>query len=320
MKIVRLLVIFSHCLLLNGRFTLYSTDVRESSSSAFDCIYADLYEDHRDTPTRFTRSIHLIPYCRRPDTDEIIDHPFPTNTKVSKIIAFTDLKKQGVTSSQLIEWMSPIDVAERYEMHNGDMLEVFYNCSPPWFGSRCQYKFDFDTSLSFGDIVSAIFKSRRYACRVLHHQVCYPFLPTCYRGPTPICLDWREICDGKYDCINGEDEQLCEQLEFNKCNDAEYRCHYGSQCIPLEFVDDGRKNIDCLDASDEIDAGISYDTVMIRTECYTIPTFVCEERICRYPHSFSCGDGDCVIFDIPDPSSKLCYNRRRMEINFKISY
>ena len=39
-------------------------------------------------------------------------------------------------------------------------------------------------------------------------------------------------------------------------SNEEYRCHYGGQCIPLEFVGDGRKNIDCLDASDEIDATI----------------------------------------------------------------
>jgi hypothetical protein len=30
----------------------------------------------------------------------------------------------------------------------------------------------------------------------------------------PLCLDWREICDGKNDCSNGEDEELCDQLEM----------------------------------------------------------------------------------------------------------
>jgi hypothetical protein len=50
---------------------------------------------------------------------------------------------------------------------------------------------------------------------------CYRFLNGCNHGLWPLCLDWREICDGKIDCLNGEDQEWCDQLEVNK-----YRCHY----------------------------------------------------------------------------------------------
>jgi hypothetical protein len=80
---------------------------------------------------------------------------------------------------------------------------------------------------------------------------CYPFLPNCYRDLTPLCLDWREICDEKIHCTDEEDEHMCEELEINTCIDDEYPCHYGGQCITMIFVRDGETSIDCLDASDE---------------------------------------------------------------------
>ncbi|CAF4052595.1 unnamed protein product [Rotaria sordida] len=52
-------------------------------------------------------------------------------------------------------------------------------------------------------------------------STCYMHL-SCNHGPTPICLDWREVCDGQMDCINSKiDEENCWQLEINECNDNE---------------------------------------------------------------------------------------------------
>ncbi len=36
-----------------------------------------------------------------------------------------------------------------------------------------------------------------------------------------LCLDKKEIYDGIFDCINGEDEQLCTILEINECFDTD---------------------------------------------------------------------------------------------------
>ncbi|CAF4216527.1 unnamed protein product, partial [Rotaria sordida] len=35
-------------------------------------------------------------------------------------------------------------------------------------------------------------------------------------------LDWREICDGKIDCLDSFDEKNCWKLEVNDCNDNEF--------------------------------------------------------------------------------------------------
>ena len=150
-------------------------------------------------------------------TNEILDDTIDSRTTISQMISFNNLKKQGITSTQLLEWMAPIDVVERYENYSGNVDEIFYNCSLPWFGSKCQYKFDFNTTQSFRDIVNVTFTGRLEICRNFENETCYPFLSNCSRGPSPICLDWREICDGKFDCLNGEDEHLCEQLELNEC-------------------------------------------------------------------------------------------------------
>ncbi|CAF5222655.1 unnamed protein product, partial [Rotaria magnacalcarata] len=64
-----------------------------------------------------------------------------------------------------------------------------------------------------------------------------------------LCLDWRDICDGAQQCMSGLDENKCDKLEFNECENDEYRCMNG-MCIPEEYFLDGE--FDCLDWSDEI--------------------------------------------------------------------
>ncbi|CAF4482795.1 unnamed protein product, partial [Didymodactylos carnosus] len=104
-----------------------------------------------------------------------------------------------------------------------------------------------------------------------------------------MCLDWREICDGNFDCMNGEDEQLCQLLEINECSDTEFRCHYSGECIPSTFVGDGKASKDCLDGTDET---VKQDKQnYLGTKCVKTPTFQCEESTSRHPRTFSCGDG-----------------------------
>jgi len=76
----------------------------------------------------------------------------------------------------------------------------------------------------------------------------------CDRGGSGLCLDWREVCDGRIDCLNGGvDEALCFDLEVNGCDENEYRCHSGLR-IPKESLDDDKPQ--CLDQTDM--SGIFY--------------------------------------------------------------
>ena len=136
---------------------------------------------------------------------------------------------------------------------------------------------EFSRKLSYSD-----------SSEVLTKIPCYIHLP-CDRGGSSLCLDWREICDGRIDCLDGGlDEAFCFDLEMNECNENEYRCHNGL-CIPEEFWEDGRGEAECLDRSDEI------PDILYPRFCFQDPTFRCEEHSCRTNwHEFSCGDGQCV--------------------------
>ena len=311
MTLVILLVILP-CISVNGHFSLYSSDLRRTSYPTFDCLYAYLIESGKEPGSRYIRNYHLIPYCRRPDQDEVQDAMPPrVGDHIAETMTFDQLKKQNVTSEDLLAWFAPIDVAERYEM-NINPFDVFYRCSLPWFGAMCQYRFDVGTLVSFGDIVQATFKDYSDVLRDHVNGTCYRFLVGCNDQVWPFCLDWREICDGKVDCTHGEDERWCEQLELSSCADDEYQCHYGGQCISAVFLKDSRLSIDCLDGSDENDIPMPY-SILLNAFCPDVSTFRCQERISRYPRSLQCGDGQYVhIFVLPTHLMFCSNNRDRL--------
>ncbi len=304
------------CISVNTRYTLYYSDIREGSYVTVDCLYAYLVDGGKENGKRYLRNYHLIPYCRRPDdhdTEEQEAMVMPISENIEKTISFKELKKQNITSEQLLQWFAPIDVAEKYQMSIHDS-DVFHNCSSPWFGSHCQYKLDYDLSLSFGDIIDATFTKQNSIIPDTISGTCYRFLTGCDRGLWPLCIDWREVCDGKIDCMNGDDEQWCDQLEMNQCNDNEYRCHYGGQCIPLSFSRDSRLSIDCLDGSDEQDF-LFYQSGSMNSYCLAVSTFRCQERIGRYPWSFPCGDGEYLSSSSIPSFQSNCENQKDKKLS-----
>ncbi|CAF4357142.1 unnamed protein product, partial [Didymodactylos carnosus] len=279
-------------MILNARYPLYHSDDRQGQNSPFDCLYAYIMDYVDDGIAAYIINYHLVPYCRRLDLNEERDKSFIRSYEnVENNITFAELYQHSVTSAQPLSWSAPIDIAERYEKDGGRSNETFYNCSYPWFGPVCQYKFEYDILPSFGDIVQSIFARRMVAPLWENFTIgtCYPFLTGCDLGLSQICLDWREICDGNFDCMNGEDEQLCQLLEINNCSDTEFRCHYTGECIPSTFVGDGKASKDCLDGTDET---VKQDKQnYLSTKCLNTPMFQCEERTSRHPRTFSCGDG-----------------------------
>ncbi|CAF0794838.1 unnamed protein product [Adineta steineri] len=279
----------------------YLHNTRDNSKTIFDCYYAHIIDDSDRIEKGLLRTNYLTPYCRRSLSIDPINkiQGYITNT-----YTFKNLRLQGITSNDLLQWSISIDIIEQYSIYliNNDTEFdelIFNNCSSLWFGSNCQYTFNLSMSIeSFGDFVELSFKARKqYEENILIHT-CYPHLSGCYRGPEPMCLDWREICDGKIDCIGdnlGIDEEYCNELEMNECKEDEYRCHNGAQCIPFEFFRDGRSSKDCLDGTDETEGFFVWGTFVSERafECIDLMIFACEERTCSQPHTFSCGDGSC---------------------------
>ena len=287
----------------------------------YDCLYYDVIDHLFSTRDNWVWSKQLMTFCFRPDHRSIAD--FPANGFLNLPIlnhqnyTFVQLKENSVSSNQLFDWSASIDLIEYYQafldgemdisLEDSQLLSMpeyhFYNCTPPWFGFRCQYY--------FGSVATTL-EEYVYDTYSLVYSLyppdasCYVHL-TCDRGSQNICLDWREICDGKNDCLNSEDERDCFELEANQCDEKEYRCH-GGQCIPLQFYRDDIFNPDCMDRTDE-EPPMSYVE-----KCSTDLTFRCEESSC-YPQietfqTYSCGDGQCVFLN------KECYNMRHtyMEI------
>ena len=79
----------------------------------------------------------------------------------------------------------------------------------------------------------------------------------CKMNGTNDCLDTNFVCDGDWDCDDGEDERkelhtdnpICKSLRAT-CTPEEFQCQNG-QCIDETKHCD--KRTDCTDASDEMD-------------------------------------------------------------------
>ncbi|CAF0863283.1 unnamed protein product [Didymodactylos carnosus] len=198
-------------------------------------------------------------------------------------INFTELYRQGVTSAQLLDWSAPIDVAERYEKNGENSSEVFYNCSSPWFGPTCQYSIEYDILPPFSNVVQFIITPRTFAPNLKNFTI--------------------------------EDEQLCQILEVNECSDNEFRCHFGGQCIPSTFVNDGQTMIDCLDTTDEVNE--NDEVTYFNSKCIGIPTFRCEESTSRRFFTFPCGDDEFKAQSIPRFNG-MCRSRRDEQMTITI--
>jgi hypothetical protein len=276
-----------------------------TSKTAFDCFYARIVDHIDESKVDFVRTNHLTPYCRRPLLNDSINE---TQGYIENSYTFKYLRSQGINNEHLLQWSISVDIIEQYAIYldtNDSTFDefTFHNCSSSWFGSHCQYTFGSNITIeSFGDFVVSSFASRKQFSGNLIINTCYPYLSECYRGPEPMCLDWREICNGKIDCIGnnfGIDEEHCDELEVNECEEDEYRCHNGAQCIPLEYFRDSWSNKDCLDGTDEDESNRIFEGLDegLDLNCIELVTFSCEEKTCRYPRLFPCGDGECLDTD-----------------------
>ncbi len=73
-----------------------------------------------------------------------------------------------------------------------------------------------------------------------------------FKCPLSYCISWSDVCDGKWDCINGADEDLwriCKN-QLSICSNM-FRCDSATwSCIPLYYIYDGKD--DCTNGNDEL--------------------------------------------------------------------
>ena len=102
------------------------------------------------------------------------------------------------------------------------------------FGKYCEYQLTHSKE-KFDEAIVAQFEQKQtgdsWNTQRYGNILCYESLDC---SSSPLCLDWREICDGVQRCLNGTDEENCDLLEFNECEDDEFRCRNG-MCIAEEF-------------------------------------------------------------------------------------
>ena len=304
---------FGYCSNLFG-FNLYYTDT-ELNNDDHHCLYYFVPE--------INLAYQFIEYCIRfSHNEEVLNYTDNDNS-----FTFEDLYGKNITSQQLYEWSAPIDLIESYQDYLENNISTnklrFYNCTYPWFGSRCEYRF-YKPLSSVSEQIEELYFNRFYYIWMSSPTLsCYIYLQCNRAGDRgesgDVCLDWREVCDGKIDCIDGgHDEDLCWLLEINDCDDkTEYRCQNGL-CIPLAFLQDDEMNSDCLDRTDEPQiirptiAPGKINTDDFSSSCYLDPAFRCEESMCHPSKDricqIACGDGSCVN------STDECSNKRNSKL------
>ncbi|CAF0883865.1 unnamed protein product [Didymodactylos carnosus] len=219
----------------------------------------------------------------------------PTNNVTSSVCkgtpySFQELKSLNISGAQLFDWSTPVDIINDYEQYlmsslDSDSTRMYCNCTDQrYFGTRCQYTFRAEHG-AFREIIDKQFSMkylRNYSDVFEADMTCYSRIQC---NSTLVCLDWRQICNGLYDCDDGSDEENCFALEMNECDDeTQFRCRNG-MCIPKSFSFD--LVFDCADHSDEQILDSWFDN------CYRNPLVECEEYNCGWL-KYSCGDGQCI--------------------------
>ncbi|CAF3449537.1 unnamed protein product, partial [Rotaria sp. Silwood2] len=281
--------------ILNFYYTEHS---KFSNLFEFDCLDYFVTDDIVKYETHYSWAHQFIAYCIRPTHGTWKSLSTENPSMFASNFTFEELKHNGITGAELLSWSATMDLVENYEAYlAGDVLtsdtDVYYNCTPSWFGNRCEYTLSLGDQLSLPDIISLVFSLKSHDYYWPDGIPCYTLIQ-CNRGPRVRCLDWREICDGKIDCIDGgADEVHCWQLEQWDVvpGQNEFRCHNGMHSISNQYHRDALFNPDCIDRSDESSQSDQWD------QCYQDPAFRCEEHTCRMSRDNAilvCGDGQCV--------------------------
>ncbi|CAF1134774.1 unnamed protein product [Adineta steineri] len=224
--------------------------------------------------------------------------------------SFSELLSNEISPWDVLSWSSGIEKADDY-------ARVFYNrsenfeddpflcqCLEGFLGKKCEYQLLFDPS-SFNKAWPILFKAHRNSegHQLYGSILCYETLK-CDSGM--LCLDWRDVCNGQQNCMDGLDEENCDLLEFNECENDEYRCTDG-MCIAEEYWLDA--SLDCMDWTDE-----AFDLHGDTCVSYPWPIY-CDDHTCPiascWNDSFTFSGRPYAFYDIC-PNSSICFSQYRI--------
>lgn len=226
-------VIFSQIL-------LYNTE-NHRQVERFDCIYeVRNFEEE-------------ISYCQRPEENLLLNRNEKKCENGGEKRSFRALLNDRVEPNIILKWSSSMEMVDHYASIYYNQFEIeatddqfICQCKQVGtFGKFCEYQLTHQKN-RFSEAIKAQFYQKKigdsWNTQRYGNILCYPTL-TC--DSSPLCLDWREICDGFQRCSNGIDEENCDKLEFNECEDDEFRCRNG-MCIAEEFWLDGKyRSVKC---------------------------------------------------------------------------
>ena len=248
-------------------------------------------------------------YCVRPDGPvQLTRNDGPRECYHDGVLhEFATLKANNVTLNTILHgWKSTSEKVEQYALYLMRAVEhdgYLCQCTDMHtFGKNCEYLLPAGrTFAQAAQSVQELKNGDPSESQYHGDNVCYTTL-TCNSGL--LCLDWRDLCDGVQQCMAGLDEENCDILEANECDEDEYRCMNGL-CIPDEYFLDGE--FDCLDWSDELQY---YDDWKCASEEASAQ---CDDRYCP-PNEWSCGDGQCIrdrlLFQKSRQVESQCRSRR----------
>ena len=197
------LLIVSHLHSVGGvSHRLFNTmTVSKDNSNIFDCLIglplASISNIYKQQATVHNYHREVPQFCRRStlsNSEQILMLENFTETHRSKF-TFESLRSMGITYQELHQWYAPIDLIEEYiaGSHTGE----FVNCSGTrWFGLNCEYAFDSNEYLN--EIMVGQYSQKVFVpddLSVFNNGTCYEMHNS--DCESIICLDWREICDGK---------------------------------------------------------------------------------------------------------------------------
>ncbi|CAF3319054.1 unnamed protein product [Rotaria sp. Silwood2] len=134
--IVFLLIIYKQLILHD------TNELINGSILQFDCLYYRATKEKVAYQELSNVIDELIPYCFRPiNINESLFQNFVN--RQDQYVTFKELRISNMTIEELISWSTPIDLIEKYQLYLDEIdlslsNKLFYNCSKPWLGLKCQ--------------------------------------------------------------------------------------------------------------------------------------------------------------------------------------